>query len=105
MSKNSFQPQPNSKGEFRQLDEMVKSMIEPSEIWIKHGTSKTSSRYMVLATMCKVCEKEGHIMDIKRHIESIHLEGISVPCIQCSQAFKSRDALPCFKTSQTELMQ
>ena len=69
------------------------------------GTSKTSSSYMVLATICKVCEKKWHIMDIKRHIESIHLEGISVPCIQCSQAFKSRDALPCFKTSQTELMQ
>ena len=69
MSKNSFQPQPNSKGEFRQLDEMVKSMIEPSEIWIKHGTSKTSSSYMVLATIFKVCEKEGHVMDIKRHIK------------------------------------
>ena len=29
------------------------------------------------AKVCKVCGKEGHATDIKRHIENNHLEGVS----------------------------
>ena len=32
------------------------------------------------ARICKVCGKEGRLFAIKRHIEAIHISGISHPC-------------------------
>ena len=65
-------------GDFDQLDEMVNSMMETSR---ERGKS------------CKVCGKEGRSIDIKRHIEAHHLQGVSIPCNQCDKTSRSRDSL------------
>ena len=72
----------------QELDETVKAMMETSENMIVIGKD-----YKRRAKICKVCGKEGHITDIKRHIEYSHLEGVSVPCNLCDKIFKSRNAL------------
>ena len=45
------------------------------------------------AKVCKVCGKEGHATDIKRHIENNHLEGVSIPCNLCDKRLRTRHAL------------
>ena len=72
----------------QELDETVKAMMETSENMIVIGKD-----YKRRAKICKVCGKEGHITDIKRHIEYSHLEGVSVPCNLCDEILKSRNAL------------
>ena len=71
-------------GDLQQLDETVKSMMETSQNLIPNGKR---------GKICKVCGKEGHATDIKRHIEANHLEGVSIPCNHCDKFFRSRDAL------------
>jgi hypothetical protein len=45
------------------------------------------------ATVCKVCGKEGQRGDIRKHIESNHIEGVSHQCNICGKTSKSRHAL------------
>ena len=45
------------------------------------------------AKICKVCGKEGHGNYIKQHIESNHMEGVSLPCQLCDKLLRSRHAL------------
>ena len=73
--------------DLQQLDETVKSMMETSLNLVSIG--KTRSR----GKICKVCGKEGRGIDIMRHIEANHLEGVSIPCNQCEKIFRSRDTL------------
>ena len=40
-----------------------------------------------------MCGKEGRTIDIKRHIESNHLEGVSLPCSQCETTFRTKRRL------------
>ena len=82
------------KEDFYQLDEIVMSMMETSENKISLGGRMKSAK------MCKVCGKQGQKIDIKRHIEANHLEGVSIPCKQCAQTFRSRDALRCHVSSR-----
>ena len=71
----------------QELDETVKTMMETSENVIKVGNQQRRSK------ICKECGKEGDATDIKRHIETNHLEGVSVPCNLCGKIFRSRNAL------------
>ena len=71
----------------QELDETVKSMMETSENMFPMGQKKTKGR------ICKVCRKEGHPTDIRRHIEAYHLEGIAISCNFCGKILKSRHTL------------
>ena len=75
---------PLTSGELEELEEKVKSMMEKSPNMIMAGTKRRT------AFICKVCGKEGQDTDIKRHIEAIHLEGISIPCNLCDKTCRSR---------------
>ena len=73
--------------DLQQLDETVKGMMDTSENLIQVGKNKQRAK------ICKVCGKEGHGTDIMRHIESCHLEGVSIPCNLCDKILRSRHAL------------
>ena len=73
--------------ELQELEERVVSMMEKSEKVVALGKSKRK------VFICKVCGKEGQDTDIKRHIESFHLEGVSIPCNLCDKACRSRKGL------------
>ena len=71
-------------GDFQELDEKLNSMMALGTNIIPDGPNKT-----VKATICKVCGKEDRRCNIKRHIESNHVEGISIPCSFCDKTFRS----------------
>ena len=48
---------------------------------------------------CTLCGKEATNYNLKNHIESNHLEGISVPCNLCDKNFRSRHSLAAHKHS------
>ena len=72
-------------GDFQELDEKVKSMMEVSQNLDPSGRQK--------AKICKVCGKEGQGKAIRGHIEANHLEGVSLPCNVCEKTFRSRKNL------------
>ena len=74
------------------LDETVKSMMEKSKNMVPAGKHPNGRPRQTTALICRVCGKEGHPTEIKRHIEGKHLEGISVPCTFCVKVFSSRNA-------------
>ena len=69
-------------GDFQELDEKVKSMMDVSQNLEPGGKGR--------AKVCKVCGKEGQSMAIRDHIEANHLEGVSLPCTGCEKTFRSR---------------
>ena len=71
-----------SAADLQELDETVKAMMETSENVIQSG------KLQVRAKICKICGKEGHPTDIKRHIEAFHLEGISIHCNFCEKILR-----------------
>ena len=75
----------NFYGDFVELEERVKSMMEKSENNYANQGRK--------ADRCKVCGKEGMSNAIKDHIEANHLEGVVIPCNLCDNTFRSRDSL------------
>ena len=76
------------------LEEIVKSMMEKSKNPLPNGQSKAYS--------CKACGKEDYHTNIKKHIESNHLEGVSIPCNFCEKTFRSRSALGLHKSQNHE---
>ena len=76
-------------GEFEELAEQVKSMIEKTQ-----STTPDGKRRLYV---CKVCGKEGQSIHVQYHIESKHLEGVSLPCNFCGKRFRSRKALQIHK--------
>ena len=72
-------------GNFEELDEKLKSMMETSQNLISNGRER--------ALICKVCGKEGMNKNIKDHIEANHLEGLTLPCNLCEKTFRSRNSL------------
>ena len=72
----------NNSGDFEELDERVKSMMEKSQ--------NRTARGREFADLCKVCGKEGMGSAIKDHIEANHLEGVVIPCNLCDKTFRSR---------------
>ena len=72
-------------GELQELNEKVKGMLEKT-----HNVAANGKKMFV----CKVCGKQGdHEMNMKRHIEANHLEGVSIPCNLCEKTARSRHAL------------
>ena len=69
------------------LDLEIQAMMEMTRNRIRNGKVERHSY------LCKICGKEGHGSNIKKHIERNHLEGLSVPCDYCEKKFKSRSAL------------
>ena len=76
----------NFSGDFGELEERVRSMMEKSENKCVNAPNR-------LADRCKMCGKEGMGSAIKDHIEANHLEGISIPCNLCEKIFRSRNGL------------
>ena len=72
-------------GELEELSKKVKSMMEKTA----NATADGRRRLYV----CNVCGKEGQSIDVKKHIEANHLEGISIPCNMCDKSSRSRSAL------------
>ena len=72
-------------GSFQELDQQVKSMMKQSQNKTSDGSRP--------AYICQVCGKEGHNSAIRNHIESHHLEGVSLPCNLCKKVFRSRHNL------------
>ena len=75
------------------LDEKVKSMIEKGQRMIPGGKQANGTQQQRTSFICKVCGKEGIWNNIRRHIETNHLAGISIPCQHCDKIFPSRGAL------------
>ena len=73
------------------LDEKVKLMMGKSPNLIRSGKKR--------ASICKVCGKEGDRTDITDHIESNHLEGVSLPCSTCGNTYRSGNQLKRHKCS------
>ena len=67
-------------GNMQDLDEKLDSMMTLGNN-ILHNRNKR-------ATLCRVCGKEGQRITIKDHIETNHLEGISIPCKFCETTFR-----------------
>ena len=83
-------------GDIQELDKQVKLMMEESQNLISSGKQR--------AKTCKVCGKEGHGIAIRDHIESNHLEGISIPCNICERTFRSRYSLRKHKCTNEHLI-
>ena len=78
----------NSVADLQALDEQVKSMMEKGQKMVPAGKQRNET-----PSTCKMCGKEGHPSHIKDHIESNHLEGISIPCDYCDKNFSTRNSL------------
>merc|ERR1712129_252067 len=74
-------------GEMQDLDAKIKSMMAQSQNMIQNGKGR------VRAHICRVCGKEGLGRNIKDHIESNHIDGVSISCQFCEKTFRSRHAL------------
>ena len=72
-------------GELEDLNNKVKAMLEKT-----HNVAGNGKK---AAYICKVCGKEGEYSNVKRHIESNHLEGVLIPCNLCGKTSRSRHAL------------
>merc|ERR1712129_105782 len=74
--------------DLQDLDDKIKSMIGFSENKIGRGAKPNQN-----AKICKVCGKEGLMYQIREHIESMHISGISHTCIICGSVAKTRHSL------------
>ena len=79
-------------GDLQALDELVKSMMEKSQNMITSGNQLNGTLRNTTASICKVCGREGRPTHIQDHIESYHVEGISIPCDFCGKAFRGRNS-------------
>ena len=80
-------------GGIQELDHQVQSMMEKGSNLVTCGKDKNGKETLRTAFVCKVCLKEGQMVNIRNHIEANHLEGISIPCSFCQNLFRSRKAL------------
>ena len=67
------------------LDEKIEFMMSRTPKITANGKGKQYN--------CKVCGKEGQSINIKQHIEAMHIEGISIACSICHRLFKTRRIL------------
>ena len=73
--------------EINQLDDEIKSMMEPTERSMHVGKETRA------VLTCKVCGKEGKQEDIKRHIEANHVTGVIHTCDICGKTSRSKNGL------------
>ena len=78
-------PKQECSEEMQEQNDKIRSMMVLSGRLAKDGLHKSY--------ICQVCQKEGKVVDIKRHIEAKHIEGISIPCNFCEKTFRSSNAL------------
>jgi len=76
-----------------ELDEQVKSVILKSE-----NRDSNGKNYRV----CKVCGKEGYYGNVKDHVETNHIEGITIPCELCGKTSKTRDGFRRHKVTHSK---
>lgn len=70
-----------------EYQEKILAMMEKSDKTYLNGARRAFYK------ICKVCGKEGSGQSIKGHIETNHLQGVSIPCNFCEQTFVSRNSL------------
>ena len=80
-------------GDFKELDEKVKSLMEKGQTMISSGKQANGTPKQQTSSVCKMCGKEGAGIAIRDHIEANHLEGVSLPCNVCRKVFSSRARL------------
>merc|ERR1712150_57884 len=88
-----FVVQDQSGTDLQALDEKVKSMMEIGQKMIPNGKQANGTPKHSSSSICKVCGKEGVWNRIRNHIESNHLEGVSIPCDRCGKICPSRSSL------------
>ena len=71
----------------------VNSMMERTQKMIPNGRQPNGTIRQATAFICKVCGKEDNSLNMRRHIEANHLQGISLPCNHCDKVFSSRLSL------------
>ena len=71
-----------------QLDEQINSLMEATESFV---TRKSGQRNK--AFICKVCRKEAEFTDLKRHIESFHISGMTHSCEICGKISTTRKGM------------
>ena len=75
------------------LDEKVKSMMERGQKKIPSGQNQNGTPKHAISWICKVCGMEDKFSNVTRHVESNHLEGVSIPCDFCDKICPSRNSL------------
>ena len=90
-------PQPKCvfSGDLQKLDETLDSMMTSTVNIISDGATKSTK-----TQICNMCGKEGKKSNMRDHIESHHLEGLSIPCFHCEKKFRTRAALRSHKKGQ-----
>ena len=71
--------------ELHDFDEQIKSMITKSDISAGHNRGFLST--------CNVCGKEAPFNDMRRHVETNHITGVSHSCSMCWKISRTRQAL------------
>ena len=80
--------------DMKALEEKVKLMMEKGKKMITVGKQTKDGKPMrVSSWICNDCGKESSLTIIRQHIESAHLEGISISCDYCDKTFSSRNLL------------
>ena len=74
---------------FKSEDQESSGLDEKIEFMMSR-TPKTTANGRGKQYTCKVCGKEGQSINIKQHIEAMHIEGISIACNICHRIFKTR---------------
>merc|ERR1719319_1598653 len=76
--------------DLQDLDDKIKSMMEVSE-------NKNDGVQKGFKRICNVCGKEGHMTNIRNHIEANHITGVSHTCNICGTTTRSRQAMTLHK--------
>ena len=71
-----------------QLDEQIRSMMDETENFITRPNGQKRKAFI-----CRVCEKELGFSDMTRHIEAIHITGVTHSCDICGNISRSRNSL------------
>ena len=71
-------------GEYKELFEESDQMMEKSDRRMPNGKPMY---------ICKLCGKESEKGNVRKHIESKHMQDINIPCKFCEKTFKSRASL------------
>ena len=92
-------PNQQDRSKLQALQEKVNAMMEKTDNPVftgKQASDGTSNEEKVY--ICKMCGKEGRVTQISNHIETNHLQGISIPCGFCGKVFTTRNALTIHQT-------
>ena len=92
-----------SSGYIQELDTKVQSMMERGSNMVTNGKDRNGKETFKKSFVCKVCMKEGQMVNIRDHIEANHLDGIALPCNWCDKIFRSRHALRTHKIQHKSL--